>query len=99
VDTLGVNEEKEFYFRARINHANDLPQGQLFCLINKAEARAETGQSDSDTAQFCIDTRILGAKILPESGNGILVATVFATSIITIGVLARKVGRGELFNQ
>ena len=98
VDTLSVNEEKEFYFRARINQANDLPQGQLFCLINKAEARAESGQSDSDTAQFCIDTRILGVAILPEAGNNTLIATIFATSIIAIGFLTRKIGRGELFD-
>ncbi len=99
IDRLGEGEEKEFYIKAQIKNNDSLEQGRLFCVNNKAEGRSETDEYDSDTAQFCIDTRILGQETLPESGGNTLIATLLATSIIGAGILIRKIGRGELLSR
>ena len=98
IDQLDKGEENEFYLKVQIKHDNNLEQGRLVCPRNRAEARSETNEYDSDSASFCIDTRILGAETLPEAGNGTLIATLIAGSIIGLGFFARKIGRGELLN-
>ena len=61
--------------------AKVLPTTASFvCVNNYAEARADiVGRFDSDTAQFCIQTNVLGVTTLPVAGyNDLLLLLPFA---------------------
>lgn len=66
-----VDEQKEFYPRARVNKEGDLPNTGLYCVINTAYAWIEGGESEKDTSQVCFEKRVLGEvapAILPKAG-------------------------------
>jgi uncharacterized repeat protein (TIGR01451 family) len=63
------------------------------CVNNYAEARADiVGRFDSDTAQFCIQTNVLGTTTLPVAGyNDLLLLLPFAGVGLTgIALLKKK---------
>lgn len=74
--------------------ANVLPTTASFvCVNNYAEARADiVGRFDSDTAQFCIQTNVLGATTLPAAGyNDLLLLAPFAgIGLAGIALLKKK---------
>jgi uncharacterized repeat protein (TIGR01451 family) len=95
IDKLEAGEEKTFEIRAHIDPSEESVIDGTLCLINKAEAEAETGERDEDTASFCI----VAPEALPEAGSGvaeILMGTGFASMIGLAGVFLRKFGRGEI---
>lgn len=97
VDHLNPDEEKEFKIRVAIVEANQLPMSNAtFSVVNKARAVAASGETDEDTAQFFIETRILAARV-PEAGTNIVLGTVIALVAAGTGIIARKFGRGEIF--
>jgi uncharacterized repeat protein (TIGR01451 family) len=73
--------------------AKVLPTSVSFaCINNYAEARADiVGRFDSDTAQVCIVTNVLGATTLPVAGfNDMLVLLPFAGIGLTGVALLKK---------
>lgn len=71
IDKLDPDQESTFDIRVKVVPASQLPQGGTVCVINRIDARAETGEYDDDSSQFCIETRILAKvtpKITPDTG-------------------------------
>lgn len=93
IDKLNPGEERSFQIRVQVDGADQASSEGNFCLINKASAKAESGEYDEDTASYCL----VGAEKLPQAGVGNLLAgTLFALSIGSVGVVLRKFGRGEI---
>ncbi len=95
IDKLSAGERKEFTARAQVEKAENIARQQLFCLANKAVVQKDGQDLDSDTAQFCIEPRILG-KTFPETGFNLIWGTITAFTVIAMGIVARKIGRGEI---
>jgi len=94
IDELKAGKEQTSEIRVNIASKADIVDGTL-CLINKVEAKAETGEYDEDTSSFCI----VAPEELPEAGTGvgeILMGTGFAAMIGLAGVILRKIGRGRI---
>lgn len=64
IDELDPGQESIFDIQVKVVPASQLPQGGTTCVINWVEAKAETGEYDTDNSQFCIEARIL-AKVTP----------------------------------
>lgn len=95
INELKAGDQETFEIRAHINSENENIIDGTLCLINKVEAKAESGENDQDTASFCI----VAPQVLPEAGSGvgeILIGTGFATIISLAGLLLRKYGRGQI---
>ena len=67
IGELESNQESTFDIQVKVVPADQLPRGGTVCVVNKAEAWAETGEYDYDTSQFCIETRILAEEV-PVTG-------------------------------
>ncbi len=93
IEKLEAGKEESFKIRAQIENADQINSDGAFCLINKAKAVAESGESDEDTASFCL----VSAEKLPEAGfDNLITGTLIAGLIGTLGVSLRKFGRGEI---
>jgi len=87
-EDLKTDESKEFEIRGRVFSANEIPNNQgLYCVINKVEVSAN-GQTDSDTAQLCIEKKVLGAQ--PPTGANILPLGISLMGISGLGLLLKK---------
>lgn len=95
-EKLTPGEEKEEIIRVKVDNADKLPNSQQFCLVNKADVFTNEGPSDTDTSEFCIETRILAEKELPQAGSNLLLTTILASALAGAGIIARKFGRGEI---
>lgn len=91
IDHLNPGEEKEFTLQVQVVKSENLPEYDLFCVVNRVKATAESGESDEDTAQICVETRILGAAIQPEAGAELWLLASSLLGISGLGlVLSRK---------
>ena len=98
IDRLTPGQEVSYLIKVEVVDSSKLPNSGTFCNnVNKVEVTSDQGPSDSDTAQFCLNPRVLGAT-LPESGSPLLIGTVIASSLLGLGIVGRKFGRGELFS-
>lgn len=81
IDKLNPGEEFVKFIRTRVVAESQLPaEKSLICLVNTAEAEANNGEHDKDTAQICIGKKVLGITTLPKTGPSDLgVALVFST--------------------
>jgi len=95
IEKLDSGQEQTFNIRAQIKGANQVASDGTFCLINKVKATAESGESDEDTASFCL----MGAKKLPQAGShNLAIGSLVAGLIGLTGITLRKFGRGEILN-
>ncbi|MBU1126851.1 hypothetical protein KKF11_00695 [Patescibacteria group bacterium] len=78
--TAGETEEREF--ETKVVSSADLPNDKsLICVVNSAEAWSGD-EKDKDTAQACLEKKVLGVTTLPATG--VKVGTLlFLTSLIT----------------
>lgn len=68
VDRLTPNESKFFEIKARVKSQKDLPNNNITCVTNVAEARVEN-LVNQDTSVICIESKVLGVvKTLPKTG-------------------------------
>lgn len=89
---LKVNESKEFEILVKVVSAEKLPADKgIFCVINKAEVKAND-ESDEDTAQLCIEKKVLGAAIQPEAGVNLLLLGSSLLGISTLGFFLKRKG-------
>lgn len=87
---LTPDEEKEFEVRGKVVNSNEIPNDQgLYCVLNKAEVLAD-GQTDSDTAQLCIEKKVLGAVAQPPAGAELLALGLTFASISALGLFLKK---------
>lgn len=85
IDRLGPGESKTFELKTKVRAEKALPNNQLTCLTNLAQASVNQIFTQ-DTSVFCIETQVLGvAKELPKTGIGTTVLT-FVGSIMLLGL-------------
>ncbi len=88
---FAVNDEKVYYFKARVQGQNQLPTDKgLFCLINSATAW-NNDVIDSDTAQFCVEKQVQGVTNVPVAGPEmglLLVSSELAT--LGLGIFLKR---------
>jgi uncharacterized repeat protein (TIGR01451 family) len=95
IDHLDPGEQQDFLIKVEVVSSDQLPSQSLFCLVNRINVDTDQGQSDSDTAHFCINPKVLAAS-LPQAGNNIFVGTLIGAGLLAFGIFARKFGRGEI---
>lgn len=84
VGSLEPDETAELVLKVRVKSQDKLPADRgMICEINRARVSAN-GVSDEDTAQFCIEKQVVGAKEVPQAGPaaGILL---LAFNFLTLG--------------
>ena len=87
-DELEPDETWEVHLTARVYPSNEIPNEQgLYCVLNKAEAWGN-GQYDEDTAQLCIEKKVLG--IQPPTGANILPLGASFLGISILGLALKK---------
>lgn len=87
-ENLDSDESKEFEIQGRIVASNEISNDQgLYCVLNKAEVIAN-GQTDSDTAQLCIEKKVLGVQ--PPAGANILPLGASFLGISVLGLALKK---------
>ena len=68
VDSLNPGESKTRVLKMKVLSAEQLPKNRdTTCILNQARATYGNGNVSEDNAQFCIQTKILGA----ETGSGV----------------------------
>lgn len=79
IDKLPAGESRSFEIIARVEPKAG-SQGNLFCVTNYSVVSAPARPAgDDDTAQLCIQTRVLGAVTLPVAGvNDLMLLIPFA---------------------
>lgn len=68
IDDLSPGETEEREFKARVVSADKFPNDKtIICVVNTAETWSGD-ESDKDTAQVCLEKKVLGVEILPPTG-------------------------------
>jgi len=86
---LKSDESYEFELLVKVVSAEKIPDDQMvYCVINKATVKAND-QSDEDTAQLCIEKKVLGVAVQPEVGANLLVLGLGFLGISALGILLK----------
>lgn len=81
LENLIAGETRRIELLAKVYAKTAFPAGKsFFCVVNSASVTAPARPNgDSDTAQACIQTEVLGAKTLPVAGfNDLMILLPFA---------------------
>jgi len=93
IKDLEVNQTKEHEIKAKVVKKDKLPDNQnIICVINSAEAWSGD-EKDSDTAQICIEKKVLGITTTPPTGPNhwqIILSIALISSIIGLYLLKSK---------
>ena len=92
VDDLRAGESKQYFVKVKIKDQASLPDMNLNCVTNFAEAKKDNLVAQ-DTASFCIQSKVLGeVKVLPKTGLSlfnILLGTTIVSGTLSL-FLVRK---------
>lgn len=67
VNNLGAGKTQTFVITAKVVEESLLPSGEgTVCVVNHAAGTDNTGATNSDSAQLCIERKVLGAKGGPQ---------------------------------
>lgn len=85
ISDLSVGETEEREFKVRVVSADKFPNDKtIICVINAAEVWSGD-EKDKDTAQVCLEKKVLGVKVLPPTGPenwlGLLLFSIAAGAI------------------
>jgi uncharacterized repeat protein (TIGR01451 family) len=84
IDDLEVDETEEREIKARVVSADKFPDDTTICDKNTAEVWSGD-EKDKDTAQICMEEKVLGVKVLPPTGPeywlGLLLFSIAAGAI------------------
>lgn len=83
-------EEKEYFLTVQVVDSEQLEGKGGFCITNKVQTQAETGEWDEDTAEICIESRILGATEMPEAGAEVAIGVLASLALAGIGALTKR---------
>lgn len=92
VDKLGPGESKTYEFIVKVRAQSNLPNNQLTCLTNLAQASVDQIFTQ-DTSVFCIENQVLGVtQEIPKTGpaNTGLILLVSSISLLMSILLFRK---------
>ncbi len=85
ITDLVVNETEEREITVKVVNADKMPEGKsIICVVNKAEAW-NGSDSDSDTAQFCIEEKVLGMTTIPKTGANLISAIILLIVAFSFG--------------
>ena len=90
IDKLNPGDEKELTLQVAVAKSDQLPEADNYCVTNRVRVETGTGESDEDLAQFCLETRILGAKVLPEAGAELVLGAVASLALAGVGLFLKK---------
>lgn len=94
---LNPGETRDTEIDFKVSDTSLLPQNNVICVINTAEAKADNN-SDRDTSQLCMERKVLGVQttVLPKTGPEAGLLTLFAsiTGLVS-GVGLIRFGRRE----
>ncbi|OGE32362.1 hypothetical protein A3C59_05200 [Candidatus Daviesbacteria bacterium RIFCSPHIGHO2_02_FULL_36_13] len=97
ITDLKPGETKSQEIKLRVVDASKMPQNNTICVINAVEAKSE-GMSDRDTAQVCLERKVLAVqtKELPKTGPADWLFTLFGSSAgLFAGAKLRGLGKRE----
>lgn len=69
INDLEVDETEEREIKARVVSADKFPDDTTICDKNTAEVWSGD-ERDKDTAQICMEEKVLGVKVMPPTGPG-----------------------------
>lgn len=104
ITDLKVGETQERELKLRVLNEGRLPQNNIICVINAAEAVAGN-EKDRDTAQLCLERKVIGVekgapppvKELPPTGGEIWLALFGSAFGAAAGFKLRKFGAVKSF--
>ncbi|MFA6005776.1 MAG: hypothetical protein WC775_04820 [Patescibacteria group bacterium] len=68
-DNVAPNERRSTVLQVRVAPVAELPaEKSVVCPVNKVVASASEGNSDEDTAQFCIERKVMAVSV-PQTGD------------------------------
>ena len=93
IDSLNPGASYEKEIKATVVSESQLPGDKsLICTVNTAEAEANNGEHDRDTAQFCIGKKsvekVLGVTTLPKTGANVFFIASIAILISSLTGMA-----------
>lgn len=93
IDQLNPGESKEIEVKSRVVAESQLVVDRI-CGVNTAEVWSDGDQHDKDTAELCATKKVLGVKVLPETGDN-TPSVIFGVSlaIALLGFVLVKIGR------
>lgn len=91
INDLVVDETEERRFEAKVVSAENFPNDKsIICVVNTAEAWSGD-ERDKDTAQICLEKKVLGVTTLPPTGpSNWLLALVSAAAMGSLGFYLLK---------
>lgn len=91
---LNPGETRDTDIKFKVADTNLLPQNNVICVINTAQASAESN-TDRDTSQLCLERKVLGVvKELPRTGPEAWFLTLFGGAVgLLAGAKLLRVGR------
>lgn len=93
IDRLEPGEERRFEIRVQVVNSAALADRGDFCLTNRVRVTAESGEWDEDVVEFCLETRVLGAEILPEAGADLALAGAASLALTSLAIFLKKRGQ------
>jgi len=90
LENLKPDQAYEFEIKTKVVEADKLPSNQgIYCVVNRAKVIADD-QENQDTAQLCLETKVLGASTQPEAGTNPLVLAGVFTTLASVGFFLKK---------
>lgn len=90
IDSLSAGAEQVYLIQAQVVGSDQLKDKGGFCLTNKSTVKTETGEADEDTAEFCLESKVLGAQTLPQAGVNLWVVISILIGISGLGLVFKK---------
>ena len=82
---LKPGETRQQELKLRVVDESKLPQNNVICIINAAEASAENHR-DRDTSQICLERKVLGVAVVKElPKTGLPLAAWLAVGLLPVG--------------
>jgi len=67
ISDLSVDETEERQFKVKVVSAGKFPNKSTICVVNTGEVWSGD-EKDRDTAQVCLEEKVLGVAVLPPTG-------------------------------
>lgn len=84
IDDLTVGETEKKEFKVRVVPADKFPSNKTtICVVNTAETWSGD-EKDKDTAQVCLEKKVLGVKVLPPTGPENSVIILFSSILLSV---------------
>lgn len=97
ISDLEIDETEEREFKAKVVSADRFPEDKaVICVVNTTEVWSGD-ERDKDTAQVCLEKKVLGVVVLPPTGpeHGLFVLTLSLASAILGVIFLRKAKEGS----